>query len=460
MKKFLYLLVVVLFGGQVAAQQEASNWFFGYNAGATFTQNSAIARGDGKMQSEEGCATISDSRGSLLFYSNGRLLLNRAHNTLKNSNGLLGDRSSTQNVLIIPQPGNDSIYFVCTVSAMQSPDGGLFYSIVNMHGDNGFGEVIQKNIPLVQDCFEKITAVRHCNNSDVWVTVRKWNSDEYYSYLVGAMGIGSPVISHTGFTVGGVLTSSVGAIKFSAKGNKLAGAFGYAIDKVELLDFNNQTGLLSNGIVFTANSYNGPLDFSGNYGIEFSPDSRLLYVSAYNNVDEPAMLYQFNIVQWNEAAIVASRQIISNNIFGAIGNLQLAINGKIYIALPGKSNLAVIHEPDRQGAACNFQADGLAVLIPGLAQSVKLGLPTFIQSYFDQSYVPYDFISTQGSCLDHNLYFSINRLNGIDSLHWDFGDGTVSTVLSAGTAHYYSSPGRYDVKLSVHRQGCWGMLQM
>lgn len=63
-------LLIVLFFCEIAVfgQLEASNWYFGYNAGMQFDVNSGVtALEDGKLETNEGCATISDELGSLLF---------------------------------------------------------------------------------------------------------------------------------------------------------------------------------------------------------------------------------------------------------------------------------------------------------------------------------------------------------------------------------------------------------
>ena len=441
-------------------QNEASNWYFGFYAGVAFDSQTPTPLYNGKLISEEGSAVISDRSGNLLFYSNGNNLLNRSHAVLKNSSGLFGDRSSTQNVVIIPQPGNDSIFFVFTIAAKQQVDIGLNYSIVNMRGDNGFGEVVQKNTHLLTSSYEKISAVKHCNNRDVWVTVRKWDSDQYYSYLVTGTGVTStPVISNTGFIVGGDLQNSIGALKFSSKGNKLAAAFGYGIDKVELLDFNNQTGELTNPIIFRANTSLLPLELCGNYGLDFSPDNRLLYVTVVNSVDEPASIYQFDITFNNVSSILGSRQIISQTFTGGIGNIQIATDGKLYVAYQGKKYLGVINKPNIAGVGCDFQLNGLKVDIPGGNRVIKLGLPTFIQSYFDAGYIPFDFIRDNSSCSDKDVAFTINRINAIDSLHWYFGDGGESTLQSLIQTHHYTTPGYYSVKLKLFLSGCSGKIE-
>jgi hypothetical protein len=64
---------------------------------------------DGELNTLEGSASISDTNGQLLFYTDGATVWNRNHDTLQNGFGLLGEASSTQAALIIPKPGTSNI---------------------------------------------------------------------------------------------------------------------------------------------------------------------------------------------------------------------------------------------------------------------------------------------------------------------------------------------------------------
>ena len=55
------------------SQQEASVWYFGINAGIKFNASGTVtALTDGQLNTLEGCATISDNTGNLLFYTDER----------------------------------------------------------------------------------------------------------------------------------------------------------------------------------------------------------------------------------------------------------------------------------------------------------------------------------------------------------------------------------------------------
>ena len=114
----LLLWLSLFLSVQAMAQREATNWYFGQSAGLNFSTTSPTAILQGGTNSEEGCAAISDNQGRLLFYTNGTSIINRAHLPMKNGSGLNGDQSSTQGVLIVPQPGNDSLYYVFTNGAV------------------------------------------------------------------------------------------------------------------------------------------------------------------------------------------------------------------------------------------------------------------------------------------------------------------------------------------------------
>src|SRR5689334_19294657 len=100
---FLYL-IVILFSTSVFSQQ-GNNWYFGYKAGITFNTNPPSALLDGQMQTDEGCAAISDYNGKLLFYTDGRTVYNSIHQLMANGSGLYGHSSAANSAIVIPKPG-------------------------------------------------------------------------------------------------------------------------------------------------------------------------------------------------------------------------------------------------------------------------------------------------------------------------------------------------------------------
>ena len=147
MKIFPALFFVTL-SFQASAQLEASNWYFGIQAGITFSTNPPSALSGGQINQQEGCCSISDDEGNLLFYSDGQSVWDRNHDLMPNGTGLLGGVSSTQSSIVVQDPGNDMKYYLIT-APQQATTNPLAYSIIDMSLNGGNGEVTStKNVSL------------------------------------------------------------------------------------------------------------------------------------------------------------------------------------------------------------------------------------------------------------------------------------------------------------------------
>lgn len=349
-------------------QRENGIWYFGNQAGVNFNDCSPTALTDGALTSLEGCAAISDRLGKLLFYTNGVTVYTASHQFMKNGDGLGGDVNSTQSSLIVPHPGNDSLFYLFTLG-FKDLEGALYYSIINMNGDGGNGEVLpdKKNIFVMGSLTEKLAGIFHANQRDTWVVVHTLNTNSFSACLVSDQGVAAPVSSEIGL----VNSSSYGYLNSSLDGKKLASAISY-LNAVEVFDFNNSTGTLSNAkaLYFSANVY----------GVCFSPDKSNLYVS-----ENPDKIYQFELSSDDDVKIRNSKTLIGTNSnvpvpgFGEFaGALQLGLDGRIYNAVYNRAYLGVIEKPNRAGTACNFKNNGFDL---GGKQS-EYGLPNFVPREF------------------------------------------------------------------------------
>ncbi|MEM9051906.1 MAG: hypothetical protein AAGC47_07645 [Bacteroidota bacterium] len=126
-----------------------------------------MATADGPFQVDEGSASISNQSGDLLFSTNGANVYNRNGNIMPNGTGLSGDFSSTQNAVIIPQPGDseERFYYVFTISSQSivGENFGLDATLVDMSLNGGLGDVTLHFDLLMTDVYEKIHAVMHAN---------------------------------------------------------------------------------------------------------------------------------------------------------------------------------------------------------------------------------------------------------------------------------------------------------
>jgi hypothetical protein len=218
-------------------------------------------------------------------------------------------------------------------------------------------------------------------------------------------------------------------MKASPDGTHIACAVHGPGDFAELFDFNTATGLLSNPVKF--------LGLTDPYGVEFSPNSQLLYMGNFNN----GKLFQASLVSGDSATIVASQTQIAIQYSG-IGALQAGSDGKIYIVVENNTYLHEISNPDVPGTGCGFHAN--TVFLGG--NVAKLGLPTFIQSYFNP--VPFTY---KNVCFADTTEFIPEITTGIDSVLWNFGDpasvpNDTSSLFSP--VHVFTAPGTYTVSLT------------
>lgn len=435
-KRILLLILNILIWLLFAhAQKESANWYFGFNAGLNFDTNLAIPLLDGQLVTNEGCATISNKKGELLFYTDGGKVWDKNHRIMPNGEGLLGNFSSTQSAIIVPKPGSTSIFYVFTVTDAAGIDG-LRYSEVDLDLNNNNGDVSsKKNILLTTPTTEKISAVQHANGKDFWVVSHAWDSSSFLAYLITETGVSStPIVSTTGSFHGNYTKESAGYLKISPNGKKLALARWHINSIVEIFDFDSRTGNVSNPIALENifdNSEN-----SGAYGLEFSPSSKLLYVTDLNLNNFSSKLHQFDLSSNNKATIIDSDFILySGRNF--LSGIQLALDGKIYISNALSSFIDVIENPNTKGMDCNYVNKAIGLK----GRRAVYGLPPFIQSYFVAT------IEAADTCQDKTTTFTINTEEPVDGILWDFGDGNISSGINV--EHEYDMPGEYTINATL-----------
>ena len=371
--KLFWSIAAGLIGSvNASAQHETDHWFFGVHAGLDFSSGIVVAESGGQVYTNEGCSSMSDASGNLLFYTDGITVWNRNHEVMPNGTDLDGGSSSTQAALIVPDPAGVSKYYVFTTDETGGPNGFRF-SIVDVTLQGGLGDVTIKDSLVRDTVTEKLAAVRQGHKGDYWIAVHKWGSDEYdvYSLTVNGLSL-TPVVSN----IGTVLTTAqiqntYGQLKFSPCGDRLASANGY-LDTVDVFDFDVETGIISNCISIPMPAHV--------YGVEFSPNEQFLYVTTY---DYENSLLQFDLSAGTADEVIASKTVI--NFTPDLYALQLGNDGKIYVCKSFSSYLDVIDSPDEAGFDCNyvFNAVNLDPDYQGITSA--LGLPDFVSSFLAPS---------------------------------------------------------------------------
>jgi hypothetical protein len=360
------------------------NWVFGEKAGLDFSTipptptTTAIATNGA---AKEGCASISDANGNLLLYTDGTSVWDHTH-TIKTT-GLLGDFSSTQSAIIVPNPGNTSEYYIFTMdgsSNASAPFNHLNGVLINLATPAWVITPLSSLMTLPNTAgfspCEKITAVQHDNCKDFWlITVLQKGT-------AGAT-IGDGFLRVLKVTATGVSyeydlamnrkVAEIGYLKGSPDGKKIAMANGQE-GNVFVYDFNTTTGAINMGSLLTINI---PITTAKNttlYGVEFSPDSNLLYYTNAVSGRRNGRVFQVDLTVASPGSLQVGTFSNSGGRY-AIGALQLGPDGKIYIVKDAENSLGAILNPNVIGVGCTVDVNYITLVSGTLGY---LGLPNLI----------------------------------------------------------------------------------
>ena len=414
-------------------QGEYNQWRFGYGSGLDFNGGFPIVK-ESSIQSAEAAASVSDCYGELLFYTDGETVWGANNSMMDGGYDLKGVGANypcSQGALIVKRPNSSSIYYIFTSSDTY----GINYSIVNMVANGGQGKVIQKNINLSSSLTQKLGVTYHQNGKDIWVITHYENSNIYETFLVTQTGVSLQVKS----SVGPVFTSSHGDIKFNQQGTKV-GAVVQDQNLITLADFNNLTGKVSNSYGLMG-KYNSP------HGCEFSPSGNKFYVSAWGI---NGGVIQFQVSGNNSSTISLNAKNISGN-FKPSGSLQLAPNGKIYVAhepnlWSSSSYLGIINFPENTGSSTVFNKQGIYLGSSGSSWE----LPNVTLT--NENIPELNDIDAEEFCFNSETKFNLTSNSGVLDVTWDFNDpnsGVFNYSTEMSPKHIFSSPGNYLVKATV-----------
>ncbi len=415
------------------------NWYFGNRAGLNFSTGVPVpdfsALNSNTVSQLEGVVSQSSPSGNLLFYSDGVRVWNKFHQLINPAAPLRGHPSSSQSALTFPVPGNTNRYYLFTTpSYVFSTPTNLAYSIVDVTGGLATLALTNAPIPLpagATSVAESAIAIQRCNG-DYWVILRGYlgdpspQRDSFYVYSVTSSGVTLAA------TYPLAVPSHVGYHKISPDGTMLACSGGYAV----ICDFDRNTGVISNRRALPR----------GNYGITFSPNSKLFYIADFDYAVLPyyQTIYQYDLTSATPAA--------TEKIIGTTADLesvlQIGPDKKVYMSLINQQHLAVINFPDvlvtpSNPNACGYNYNGPSLITSTQAITSQLGLPNMIDA-LPVAQVPLNFTYTISNCTTVAFHGPVCA----SSFLWNFGDSTTSTL--ASPTHTYSAPGAYNVVLTVN----------
>ncbi len=323
------------------------------------------------MEYYETNASACDTAGNLLFYTNGIHIRDQSHQIMAGwdtlNPGLTADMwfnggyRPPQGALILPKPGSDSLYYLFHASfglydqfEIVVRGNYLYYTLIDMSRNNGLGEIIDLNHVLVDDFLDygKVNACRHANGRDWWVLMSKFDSPDYYVFLLDPQGVHDMDMTSGTTTIKKGLGQSV----FSPDGSKYAAFHGYSFAEGSFLyvyDFDRCAGTLQEV------AHDNIIDTAYCMGAAISPNSRYLYLPSGR------YLYQYDLDATDIAATRTTVAVwdgfVDWGMFPTTFYLaQLAPDGKIYIGSNSSVRyLHVVEQPDSAGLACSVAQHGL-----------------------------------------------------------------------------------------------------
>ena len=423
-------MVLLLSALGAQAQKEGNVWHFGTGAALDFNAGTAVVSSPSSMWTFEGCASIADANGNLLFYTNGGgrdpilsgqtsgKIWNRDHNLMYdmgNTEG--GGFSSAQSSVIVPKPGAPNQYYLFTMEEIEfnaggdvpsQPQGrGLSYFEIDMTLNAGLGGVSNYTGLAYVPTYEGLCAVRHANGSDYWIIVHRSSANGLAVFPLTAAGLGVPTL----FT----LETSNAVIKASPDGKWVSTG---SIGGLNLYAFDSATGVLSNQVIVNV----------GARAAEFSPNSQRIFTLGSDD--------QIRYFELNSPDINASQTPVGVVPSGGIinGQMQLAPDGKIYFVQAAFNEQSVYLST----IVCPNSSPFLELkkfTFPIVDNALFFGLPNFDNAIFRQDGDPPLFIDLgEDILLCGNETTVLNPGLSNVSYEWSTGEQTETILVSeAGT---------------------------
>ncbi len=418
MKLYILVLASLFCVGTVLGQpyldsKRDYSWPGGYGwSPPNYTENFVIVFNQDTIQAinyrvseiplSRACAAICDIDGSLLFASNGQRVadslghllpggydihpLNFDDDTVRSDLVELVGLSIDDILLLLPDPGQANLYHIFHegMQFIPSENGtallNVYHTVIDRNLNAGLGDVVQMSMPILTDTMTgAINAFRHANGRDWWIIAppSAWNSG-FHLFLLTPAGV-----QYLGLVDAprDRIHSFEQSLSISPDGNFLARHF---------LDFTALPNWVGYIEVYTLDRCQGTFSFMGGVqtpdllfenGVEFSPNSRMLYKVG------PNQIWQYDLYQpnWQTTGTLVAE--FDNHIdtltmlpsYTSFGEAQLAPDDRIYIStIFGTHYMHVIDSPDEKGITCDFrmrkiQLPLMTAGLPNMPTTFRLG---------------------------------------------------------------------------------------
>jgi len=482
--KILYLCTAVFISVSAWSQKQAVNWLFGYRAGITWntTQNIEV-KGINvpdkvlsglptnlptsptiPINTLEGCFSLSDAAGNLMFFSDGVTIWNRNMKTIVTN--LTGNSSSAQSGIIIPNPGHPQQYMGIT---MDDLDKNRFaYAIVDM--SDGLGTLVKaESFPAGTyrgKLGESVTAIQTADKEGYWILApsKEGRYDEVpgsrtATYMnvwkVTKNGIVFSSSKELGFAIDPTGNNGThyahGYLKCSPDGAYFAWATWSGGGRLVWGRFDTVTGKVGN-VYYSKGSLSARL-----YGLEFSPSGKYIYLTDGNTHNGGLFRIAFDNLPSTSNVDINSRfeQVIPPQDGKRMAAVQLGPDGRLYVGADSKNSLFVVE--DMEESIGNIKSYYLGdSFLKGTCQS---GLPSFSASWFNVQLRGETYFCTgtaQSFTLNMAGHNKWDAPSGLSHVLWNFGDGTaeVRVNIDDNTAqivqqHTYANPGVYEIIVKI-----------